>query len=183
MSTAVATINQPKAKKARGGKTASSISNFEEMIKSAINNDKNQNGCTLQSIQKYIRNNYKVGNNADSKIILALKKLISAGTVLQGGGTSAAGLYKLKDVQTAKDMSKNVSTEEKSPRGARKKKAGRGKNVVRSRSKVRKNLSVEIMEVDKNKGGSSKRRMKGKGKRAKPARAPKHKAAKIGKRK
>lgn len=68
---------------------------YIDMIVAAIGTLKERNGSSRQAIAKYIKANYKVGDNADVHIKMALKRGVAAGSLLQPKGTGASGSFKL----------------------------------------------------------------------------------------
>lgn len=84
-----------KAKKSSKPKKPASHPKYSEMIKAAIVHDANRNGASRQSIQKYVKKNYKVGDNVDVQIKLALKRLVESGMLRQTKGIGASGSFKL----------------------------------------------------------------------------------------
>ena len=68
---------------------------YIEMIVAAVNVLKDRNGSSRQAILKYIKANYKVGDNADVHVKMALKRGVVSGTLNQTKGTGASGSFKL----------------------------------------------------------------------------------------
>uniref|UniRef100_A0A8C6WK02 H1.0 linker histone n=1 Tax=Neogobius melanostomus TaxID=47308 RepID=A0A8C6WK02_9GOBI len=92
-----------KAKRTAKPKTTASHPKYSEMIKAAIVHDASRGGSSRQSIQKYIRKNYKVGNNADVQIKLALKREVASGILKHTKGTGASGSFKLAKSEDTKN--------------------------------------------------------------------------------
>ncbi|CAO2601638.1 Histone H1.0 [Lemmus lemmus] len=65
------------------------------MIVAAIQAEKNRAGSSRQSIQKYIKSHYKVGENADSQIKLSIRRLVTTGVLKQTKGVGASGSFRL----------------------------------------------------------------------------------------
>merc|ERR1712038_440381 len=83
------------AKKAAAKKKAPAAHpKFSEMIAAAIQALKERNGSSRQAILKYIKANYKVGDNAGVHLKLALKRGVAAGQLKQVKGTGASGSFK-----------------------------------------------------------------------------------------
>uniref|UniRef100_A0A8C2PWS3 H1.0 linker histone n=1 Tax=Cyprinus carpio TaxID=7962 RepID=A0A8C2PWS3_CYPCA len=93
--TAAAPASRPK--KTKSSKKATSHPKYSEMIKAAIAADRSRGGASRQSIQKYVKNHYKVGDNADSQIKLALKRLVASGLLRHTKGIGASGSFKLNN--------------------------------------------------------------------------------------
>lgn len=68
---------------------------YLEMIVAAIGALKERNGSSRQAISKYIKAHYKVGDNADTCIKMALKRGVAAEKLKQVKGTGASGSFKL----------------------------------------------------------------------------------------
>ncbi|XP_077595800.1 histone H1.0 [Stigmatopora nigra] len=91
-----------KAKKAPKPKKAASHPKYSEMIQAAIENDASRSGASRQSIQKFVRKNYKVGDNADVQIKIALKRLLASGMLRHTKGIGASGSFRLGKPDDAK---------------------------------------------------------------------------------
>jgi len=87
-------MTSPAAKKAAPKKPAEHPK-YIEMVSAAIGTLKERNGSSRQAIVKYIRANYKVGDNCETHIKLSLKRGVMSGTLLQPKGTGASGSFKL----------------------------------------------------------------------------------------
>jgi histone H1/5 len=75
---------------------------YIEMVKAAIVATADKKGASRQSIVKYILANFKVSDNANVHIKLALKKGVSANVLVQPKGTGASGSFKLnKEAEAA----------------------------------------------------------------------------------
>ena len=66
---------------------------YSDMIKAAILALKERTGSSRQAIVKYIKENYKVGDNAGVHVRTALKKMLTAKLLVQTKGTGASGSY------------------------------------------------------------------------------------------
>jgi hypothetical protein len=77
---------------------------YIDMIEAAITSLKERSGSSLQAIKKYIRSNYKVGDNSDVHVKMALKRGVAAGTLTQTKGTGASGSFKV--AQKKKEVKK-----------------------------------------------------------------------------
>ncbi|XP_036409353.1 histone H1.0-like [Megalops cyprinoides] len=107
-----------RAKRAKASKKAASHPKYSEMIKSAIVAEKGRGGASRQSIQKYIKSHYKVGDNADSQIKLSLKRLVATGVLRHTKGMGASGSFKLAAADNLKKVSKSSEKAKKKPRKA-----------------------------------------------------------------
>lgn len=68
---------------------------YIDMISAAIVALKERNGSSRQAIIKYIKANYKVGDNADVHVKMALKRGVASGALAQPKGTGASGSFKV----------------------------------------------------------------------------------------
>ena len=70
---------------------------YNDMIKAAILALKDRTGSSRQAIVKYIKANYKVGENVGVHVRTALKRMITAKLLVQTKGTGASGSFKLSE--------------------------------------------------------------------------------------
>nr|BAC41054.1 unnamed protein product [Mus musculus] len=84
-----------KPKRAKASKKSTDHPKYSDMIVAAIQAEKNRAGSSRQSIQKYIKSHYKVGENADSQIKLSIKRLVTTGVLKQTKGVGASGSFRL----------------------------------------------------------------------------------------
>lgn len=68
---------------------------YIDMISAAIVALKDRTGSSRQAIVKYIKANYKVGDNADVHVKLALKRGVASGALSQPKGVGASGSFKV----------------------------------------------------------------------------------------
>ena len=68
---------------------------YIDMITAAIAALKERNGSSRQAIVKYVKANYKVGDNADVHVKMALKRGVASGALAQPKGTGASGSFKV----------------------------------------------------------------------------------------
>ena len=68
---------------------------YIDMITAAIVALKERTGSSRQAIMKYIKANYKVGDNADTHVKMALKRGVASGALAQPKGTGASGSFKV----------------------------------------------------------------------------------------
>lgn len=87
-------MSDAKPKKAAAKKPAEHPK-YIEMIVAAITALKERTGSSRQAIVKYIKANYKVGDNADVHIKMALKRGVTSGALAQPKGTGASGSFKV----------------------------------------------------------------------------------------
>lgn len=174
--TAAAPSSKPK--KAKNTKKATSHPKYSEMIKAAIAADRSRSGASRQSIQKYVKNHYKVGDNADSQIKLALKRLVASGLLRHTKGIGASGSFKLAKAEDAKKPEKPkpapVKVKKPAKAAAKPKKAPKPKKVAKSPAKPKK-AEKKVKKAPEKKKSPVKAKKVAKKKVAKPAKASKAK--------
>lgn len=175
--TAAAPSSKPK--KAKNTKKATSHPKYSEMIKAAIAADRSRSGASRQSIQKYVKNHYKVGDNADSQIKLALKRLVASGLLRHTKGIGASGSFKLAKAEDAKKPEKPkpapVKVKKPAKAAAKPKKAPKPKKVAKSPAKPKKAAEKKVKKAPEKKKSPVKAKKVAKKKVAKPAKASKAK--------
>lgn len=88
---------------------------YIDMIVAAIGALRERIGSSRQSIEKYIKANYKVGENAGVHIKISLKRGVTTGQIIQSKGTGASGAFKLNKRTEAKDTLKKKPAAAKKP--------------------------------------------------------------------
>lgn len=68
---------------------------YIDMVSAAITSLKERKGSSRQAIVKFIKANYKVGENADVHIKMSLKRGVASGALSQPSGTGASGSFKV----------------------------------------------------------------------------------------
>ncbi|NXA06722.1 H5 protein, partial [Sapayoa aenigma] len=91
-----------KPKRARSARRPAAHPTYSDMITAAIRADKSRGGSSRQSIQKYVKSHYKVGQHADVQIRLAIRRLLAAGVLKQAKGVGASGSFRLAKASKAK---------------------------------------------------------------------------------
>ncbi|XP_072535038.1 histone H1.0 [Salminus brasiliensis] len=178
-----------KPKKTKAPKKAISHPKYSDMIKAAIVADKSRGGASRQSIQKYVKSHYKVGDNADSQIKLALKRLVASGLLRHTKGIGASGSFKLAKADEVKKQPakpKAATKAKKSPAKAAPKprKAPKPKKVAKSPAKAKKSRAPEKKvkkAAEKKKSPVKAKKVTKKPKVAKAAKASKGKKVKTAK--
>ena len=107
-----------KKKAAPKAKKPSDHPKYEVMIASAIDNLKSRKGSSRAAIKKHIEANYKVSDNANVHLKLALKRGVSNGVFTQVKGAGANGSF--KNAQKTKPAKKVAKKPAKSPKKAKK---------------------------------------------------------------
>ncbi|WP_368853945.1 histone H1/H5 family protein, partial [Acinetobacter baumannii] len=103
------------------------------MIKAAIVALKERNGSSRQAIVKYIKANYKVGDNADVHVKLALKRGVASGDLAQPKGTGASGSFKV--VKKAEPKKKPAAKKPAAKKPAKAKKPAAKKAATSAKKK------------------------------------------------
>ncbi|XP_009566739.2 histone H5 [Cuculus canorus] len=160
-SPAAAPSSPAKPKRARVARRPASHPTYSDMIAAAIRAEKSRGGSSRQSIQKYVKSHYKVGQHADVQIRLAIRRLLASGILKQTKGVGASGSFRLAKADKAK----------KSP-ARKKKKAARRSTSPRKAARPRKAKSPS----KKPKSPARKARKKS---RASPKKAKKPKTVKA----
>ncbi|NWZ62566.1 H5 protein, partial [Acrocephalus arundinaceus] len=164
-----------KPKRARSARRPAAHPAYSDMITAAIRADKSRGGSSRQSIQKYVKSHYKVGQNADVQIRLAIRRLLATGVLKQTKGVGASGSFRLAKASKAK----------RSP-SKKRKKAARRSTLPRKPAKSRKAKSPakkpkSAARKARKKSRSPKKAKKPKTVKAKSLKASKPKKAKRSK--
>lgn len=170
-----------KPKRAKASKKSTEHPKYSDMIVAAIQAEKNRGGSSRQSIQKYIKNHYKVGENADSQIKLAIKRLVTTGVLKQTKGVGASGSFRLAKSDEPKRSVAFKKTKKEVKKAAAPKKATPRPKKASSKSPSRKPKATPIKKAKKKPASAAaapKKARKPKAVKAKPVRAAKAKKAK-----
>ncbi|NXT63639.1 H5 protein, partial [Chaetops frenatus] len=164
-----------KPKRARSARRPAAHPAYSDMITAAIRADKSRGGSSRQSIQKYVKSHYKVGQSADIQIRLAIRRLLATGVLKQTKGVGASGSFRLAKASKAK----------RSPSKKRKKATRRSTSPWKpSRSRKAKSLAKKPKSAARKarkKSRSPKKAKKPKTVKAKSLKASKPKKAKRSK--
>ncbi|KYO36351.1 histone H1.0 [Alligator mississippiensis] len=164
-----------KPKRAKAGKKRTEHPKYSDMIVAAIQAEKSRAGSSRQSIQKYIKNHYKVGENADSQIKLSIKRLVTTGVLKQTKGVGASGSFRLaKGDEPKKPPAKKEVRKAAVPRKVTKPKKAAAKAPTRKPKAAPK-------KARKKPAATPKKAKKPKTVKAKPVKASKPKKAKPSK--
>ncbi|XP_030256156.1 LOW QUALITY PROTEIN: histone H1.0 [Sparus aurata] len=169
-----------KAKKAAKPKKPASHPKYSDMIKAAIAHDASRSGASRQSIQKYVKKNYKVGDNVDVQIKLALKRLVASGMLRHTKGIGASGSFRLTKPEDSKKPTKVAASAKpkKAPKPSKPKKAAKPKKVSKTPEKPKKAAAKKVKKVVKKATPTKAKAPAKKPKAAKPKSKPAKKAAK-----
>ncbi|XP_029977721.1 histone H1.0 [Sphaeramia orbicularis] len=140
-----------KAKRSSKPKKPASHPKYSEMIKAAIAHDASRSGASRQSIQKYVRKNFKVGDNADVQIKMALKRLVAAGFLRHTKGIGASGSFRLTKPEDTKKSTKAAPSAKpkKAAKPPKPKKASKPKKVAKAPEKPKKAAAKKGKKVTK----------------------------------
>ncbi|XP_048575985.1 histone H1-delta-like [Nematostella vectensis] len=92
---------------------------YSDMVVAAIGALKERNGSSRQAIEKYIKGNYKVGDNVGVHLKLALKRMSDKGKLAHTKGVGASGSFKLNKAAVEKPK-KAKKPAAKKPKAAKK---------------------------------------------------------------
>lgn len=119
-----------KAKKSTTSKKPVAHPKYIDMITAAVAALKERSGSSRQAIAKYIKANYKVGDNADVHLKMSLKRGVACGVLKQVKGTGASGSFKLAEKAKA-PAAKKPATKKSSAKKAPKKVAAKKKPAAK----------------------------------------------------
>ena len=111
---------------------------YIDMIKAAIGALKERNGSSRQAIAKYIKANYKVGDNAEQHLKLALKRGAAARILVHTKGAGASGSFKLSEAAKKPPKPKAKKIVKKKPAAKKPKKKPAAKKPKKSPKKAAK---------------------------------------------
>ncbi|NXW43248.1 H5 protein, partial [Nyctiprogne leucopyga] len=163
-----------KPKRARVARRTAAHPTYSAMIAAAIRAEKSRGGSSRQSIQKYVKSHYKVGQHADTQVKLSIRRLLATGVLKQTKGVGASGSFRLAKADKAKKLSakkrKKVARKSTSPRkAARSRKAKSPAKKPRSPArKARKKSRASPKKAKKPKTVKAKSLKPKKAKRSKP---------------
>ena len=125
------------AAKPKNPKKPAEHPSYRDMIKAAILALKERTGSSRQAIVKYIKANYKVGDNVDTQAKLALKRMSAKGVLVHAKGVGASGSFKLSQEakQSAKPKKKAAKPKKKPAAKKAKTKKPAAKKVTAKKGK------------------------------------------------
>ena len=112
---ATKTGDAPAKKPAAKPRPAADHPKYIDMVCAAVVALKERNGSSRQAIAKYIKANYKVGENCDTQLRLALKRGATAGRLTHTKGVGASGSFKVVKVEKPKKVVKKATKVAKKP--------------------------------------------------------------------
>lgn len=166
-----------KPKRAKASKKSTDHPKYSDMIVAAIQAEKNRAGSSRQSIQKYIKSHYKVGENADSQIKLSIKRLVTTGVLKQTKGVGASGSFRLAKSDEPKRSVAFKKTKKEVKKVATPKKAAKPKKAA-SKAPSKKPKATPVKKAKKKPAATPKKTKKPKTVKAKPVKASKPKKTK-----
>ena len=101
---------------------------YIDMIVAAITALKERSGSSRQAILKYLQDNYKVGESANTHLKLALKRGVAGGALKQVKGAGASGSFKVGEKPKApkkKPVAKKPAAKKPAKKPAAKKPAAK----------------------------------------------------------
>ncbi|XP_037371111.1 histone H1.0 [Talpa occidentalis] len=166
-----------KPKRAKAAKKSTDHPKYSDMIVAAIQAEKNRAGSSRQSIQKYIKGHYKVGENADSQIKLAIKRLVTTGVLKQTKGVGASGSFRLARSDEPRRAVAFKKTKKEAKKVAAPKKAAKPKKAA-AKAPSKKPRAAPGKKARKKPAAAPRKAKKPKTVKAKPVKAAKPKKAK-----
>ena len=118
----VATPKAAKKKAAAKPKKPAMHPKYSEMIRAAVSSLKERRGSSRQAILKYVKANYKVGDEKAANVNLkrALKAGVKNGALKQSKGTGASGSFKLGETKKVAKSKKATNPKATKPKRAAK---------------------------------------------------------------
>lgn len=175
-STAAAAAKPKRAKAA--SKKSADHPKYSDMIVAAIQAEKNRAGSSRQSIQKYIKSHYSVGENADSQVKLAIRRLVTAGALQQTKGVGASGSFRLaKGDEPKRAVAFRKEAKKAVKKAAAPRKAPKPKKAP-PKAPRKKPRAAPAKKAKKQPAATPKKAKKPRAVRAKPVKASKPKKAK-----
>ena len=123
-------------KKTAASKKPADHPKYIDMIVAAITALKERTGSSRQAIVKYIKANYKVGDNADVHVKMALKRGVASGALAQPKGTGASGSFKV--VKKAEPKKKPTAKKPAAKKPAAKKPAAKKSTTPKKKKAAKK---------------------------------------------
>ncbi|XP_067830774.1 histone H1.0-B-like [Heptranchias perlo] len=121
--TETSTATAAKPKRGKAAKKSTNHPKYSEMIIAVVTGASSRTGLSRQAIQKLVKSQYKLAENADSQIKLSLIKLVTKGVLEKTKGIGASGSFKLskgeeprKAVKRPKKPAKKIASPKKVPK-------------------------------------------------------------------
>jgi hypothetical protein len=113
---------------------------YIDMICASITALKERTGSSRQAIVKYIKANYKVGDNCDVHVKMALKRGVTSGALAQPKGTGASGSFKV--VKKAEPKKKKPAAKKPAAKKPAAKKPAAKKSTPKKKPATKKSKST-----------------------------------------
>jgi len=149
---------KPAKKAPAKAKKAAEHPKYIDMIVAAIEGLKERTGSSRQAIIKYIKSNYKVGENADAQIKLNLKRNVTNGGLVQVKGQGASGSFKVakKAPVAKKPTAKKAATKKAAPKKVAKKAAAKKPAAKKTPVKAKKSTPKKKAKAPAKKASAKK---------------------------
>nr|AOF43155.1 histone H1.2 [Hydractinia echinata] len=132
---------------------------FIEMISAAITALKERKGSSRQAIVKYIKANYKVGDNVETVVKMTLKRNIG-GRLVQTKGTGASGSFKLSAPAAKKPAAKKPAAKKPAAKKAVAKKPSAKKTPKKTTTATKKKTPKKAAKKTPTKKSPAKKAVK-----------------------
>ncbi|XP_038639718.1 histone H1.0-like [Scyliorhinus canicula] len=163
-----ATATAGKPKQGRAPRKPANHPKYSEMIVAVITDSGGRGGLSRQAIQKLVKGQYKLAENADGQIKLSLVKLVANGVLKKTKGIGASGSFRLaKGDEPKKGAVRKAGKPAKKKGGATPKKVAKPRKVVKPLAKGRKSPAKKAVK----KAATPKSSKKAKPAKAKAAKA------------
>ncbi|XP_053436337.1 histone H1.0-like [Nycticebus coucang] len=166
------------AAKPKRSKKSTDHPKYSDMIVVAIQAEKNCAGSSCQSIQKYIKSHYKMGENADSQIKLSIKRLVTLGVLKQTKGVGASGSFQLTKSDEPKKSVAFKKTKKEVKKVATPQNSAKPKKAAASKAPSKKPKATPVKKAKKKPAATPKKTKKPKTVKANPVKVSKPKKAK-----
>ena len=151
-------MSEGQKKKAAAPKKPAEHPKYIDMISAAIVALKERTGSSRQAIVKYIKANYKVGDNADVHVKMALKRGVASGALAQPKGTGASGSFKVvKKAEPKKKPAKKPAAKKPAAKKPAAKKPAAKKAAKKSTPKKKKPATKKASSAKKTKKPAAKK--------------------------
>lgn len=111
---------------------------YSDMVVAAIGALKERGGSSRQAILKYIQAHFKVGDNCNTHLKLALKRGVVSGKLTQAKGTGASGSFKLVAKPKAAPKKKPAAKKPTTPKKTAAKKPAAKKTAAAKKTPTKK---------------------------------------------
>ncbi|XP_062919429.1 histone H1.0-like [Mobula hypostoma] len=146
-----------KPKRGKAAKKTPTHPKYSEMITGVIMGSSSRSGLSRQAIQKLVKSQYKLADNADSQIKLSLMKLVTKGVLEKTKGVGASGSFKIsksgEPQKAVKKVKKPVKKSILSKKPAKPKKPAKAKKPAKPLAKTKK---VKVHKAVKKEAGTPK---------------------------